>query len=182
MKGEVKMPTITIVAGGNSIHSRLTGVLNYAKVFLEKENINPTTIQVHQLPSEALIKAEFNNEKITEANQLIENSDGVIFLTPVYKAAYSGILKTYIDLLPQKALKDKAVLPLVLGGTYGHLLVIDYVLKPVLINLGASNINSGVYIQDTQVTKNEDHSYSLADETKARLNDALTQFIKSIVR
>ncbi|MFP7473826.1 NADPH-dependent FMN reductase [Niallia taxi] len=176
------MPTITIVAGGNSIHSRLTGILNYAEEFLKSNSIDVEIIQVHQLPSEALIKADFKNEKIQEVNQLIEKSDGVIFLTPVYKAAYSGILKTYIDLLPQKALKDKAVLPLALGGTYGHLLVIDYVLKPVLINLGTTNINGGVYIQDTQVTKQDDNTYTLADETILRLNESLSQFVKSIVR
>jgi len=176
------MPTITIVAGGNSVYSRLTGILNYTQEFLKRESIDVEIIQVHQLPSEALIKADFNNEKIQEVNKWVDKSVGVIFLTPVYKAAYSGILKTYIDLLPQKALKDKVVLPLALGGTYGHLLVIDYVLKPVLINLGTTNINSGVYIQDTQVTKQEDNSYTLADETKLRLNESLSHFVKSIAR
>ncbi|WP_445486759.1 NAD(P)H-dependent oxidoreductase [Niallia sp. 03133] len=144
------MEKITIVSGGNSIFSRLTGVLNYTNV------------------------------QINEANQKVEKSDGVILLTPVYKASYTGILKTYIDLLPQKGLKDKTVLPLVLGGTFGHLLVIDYALKPVLSNLGAANILSGAFIIDTQVTKLQENRYLLDEESQNRLEHVLDDFIHSV--
>ena len=35
----------------------------------------------------------------------------VVIATPVYKAAYSGILKAFLDLLPQDGLDGKLVLP-----------------------------------------------------------------------
>ncbi|MFT8320843.1 MAG: NADPH-dependent FMN reductase [Bacillus sp. (in: firmicutes)] len=174
------MTKITIVSGGNSIYSRLTGVLNYAKKYVKDYEVEVDVIQVHQLPSEALISANFHDPQIKEANQKIEDSDGVIFLTPVYKASYTGILKTYIDLLPQKGLKDKTVLPLVLGGTFGHLLVIDYALKPILSNLGAANILSGAFIIDTQVTKLQDNNYQLDEASRNRLQAVLNDFIQSV--
>lgn len=40
----------------------------------------------------------------------------VILATPVYKAAYSGLLKTFLDLLPQGGLRDKVVLPIARNG------------------------------------------------------------------
>ncbi len=52
--------------------------------------------------------------------------------TPVYKAAYSGLLKSLLDLLPQYALAGKTVLPLATGGSTAHVLAIDYALRPVL--------------------------------------------------
>ncbi|MED5100175.1 NADPH-dependent FMN reductase [Niallia circulans] len=170
------MTRVTIIVGGNSVASRLTGVLEYTTNYLEKEKVDIKIIQVHQLPSDALITADFTNEAIKSAQQHVEESEGVIFLTPIYKASYSGILKTFIDLLPQKALKGKEVLPLVLGGTYGHLLVIDYVLKPVLMTLGTTTIQNGVFVLDKQVTKQEKATYFLDEDSQKRLDYALEQF------
>jgi FMN reductase len=61
----------------------------------------------------------------------------VVVATPVYKAAYSGLLKVFLDVLPQTALKGKLVLPLATGGSPHHMLALDYALRPVLQSLGA---------------------------------------------
>jgi FMN reductase len=49
-------------------------------------------------------------------------------------------LKTYLDLLPQKALVGKRIVPIAIGGSLGHLLAIENALKPVLSVLGATEI------------------------------------------
>ncbi|MCH1932822.1 NAD(P)H-dependent oxidoreductase, partial [Shewanella sp. A25] len=84
--------------------------------------------------------AKYNSEAILATNKKVEEADAVIVASQVYKASFTGILKTYLDLLPQKGLENKIVLPLMLGGTISHLLAIDYSLKPVLASLGAENI------------------------------------------
>jgi len=50
-------------------------------------------------------------------------ADVVVVAVPVYKAAYSGLRKVFLDLLPQTALKGKTVLPLGTGGSPHHMLV-----------------------------------------------------------
>ncbi|KWZ65993.1 MULTISPECIES: NADPH-dependent FMN reductase [Bacillus] len=170
------MAKVTIIAGGHSVQSRLTGVLQHIHHRLAFHGIDAHVIQVHQLPSGALIGADFSNEDIIKAIELVKESDGVIVLTPVYKASFSGILKTFLDLLPQKALQDKPVLPCVLGGTYGHLLVIEYALKPIIHQLGATVVQSGVYVVDQQVTKQDSNSYVLDPDATDRLNLALSQY------
>lgn len=170
------MAKVTIIAGGHSIHSRLTGVLQHVQHHLVGNGIDVHVIQVHQLPSDALIGADFSNEDIVKAIGIVNDSDGVIVLTPVYKASFSGILKTFLDLLPQKALQGKPVLPLVLGGTYGHLLVIEYALKPIIHQLGATVVHSGVYVVDQQVTKQDSDRYLLDPDATNRLNLALSQY------
>ncbi|WP_144667661.1 NADPH-dependent FMN reductase [Bacillus altitudinis] len=170
------MAKVTIIAGGHSVQSRLTGVLQHIHHRLALHGVDVHVIQVHQLPSGALIGADFSNEDIVKAIELVNESDGVIVLTPVYKASFSGILKTFLDLLPQKALQDKPVLPCVLGGTYGHLLVIEYALKPIIHQLGATVVQSGVYVVDQQVIKQDSNSYVLDPDATDRLNLALSQY------
>ncbi|MCI2256305.1 NADPH-dependent FMN reductase [Domibacillus sp. PGB-M46] len=167
------MTKAAIIYGGNSKQSRLKGILDKAASYFKKGGIDTETIFVHDLPAKDLILANFNSEPILKANKTVEEADIVVVLTPVYKAAYTGILKTYLDLLPQKGLEGKTVLPLVLGGSFGHLLAIDYALKPVLSALGATNILSGAYVLDTQVEKTEDLKYVLASEISERLDRVL---------
>ncbi|MCG6197676.1 NAD(P)H-dependent oxidoreductase, partial [Anoxybacillus sp. LAT_38] len=87
----------------------------------------------------------FDSPAILEANRIIAKSDAVVVATPIYKASYTGVLKSFLDLIPQKGLEKKIVLPLAIGGTIAHLLAIDYALKPVLSALGANHIFTGVY-------------------------------------
>ncbi|WP_077309217.1 NADPH-dependent FMN reductase [Terribacillus halophilus] len=174
------MTRVTLVAGGNSVHSRLTGVLQHVQRSLEAGGAELNVIQVHQLPSKALLTADFSNKNMKEAIERVEASDGVVFLSPVYKAAYSGILKTFLDMLPQKSLTGKPVLPLILGGTNAHLLVLDYALKPVIHNLGATAVHTGVFVLDKQVTKLEENQYVLDSEAVTRLNNALALYKSSL--
>src|SRR5699024_11441012 len=67
-------------------------------------------------------------------------------------SAYTGILKALLDLLPQDVFKSKVVLPIMLGGSYKHLLAIEYTLKPVISILKGNSLN-GVYIVDNKVDK-----------------------------
>lgn len=171
------MTKVTIIAGGHKIDSRLTGILQYTADFLEKEKVEVHVIQVHELPSAALITADFMNKEIKEARQNVEQSDGVIVLSPVFQASYSGIIKTFLDLLPQKSLRNKTILPLMLGGSYAHLLVINYALKPVLANLGATNILTGAYVTDNQITKQVNQTYLLDEDSGNRITNQLEQLL-----
>jgi FMN reductase len=72
--------------------------------------------------------------------------------TPIYKAAYTGLLKALLDLLPQYAFADKSVLPLATGGTTAHVLAIDYALRPVLTSLGAAHVAQGYFVLDRFLT------------------------------
>lgn len=87
--------------------------------------------------AEDLLYARFDSPALNTFTEQLQQADGLIVATPVYKAAYSGALKTLLDLLPERALQGKVVLPLATGGTVAHLLAVDYALKPVLSALKA---------------------------------------------
>jgi FMN reductase len=137
-------------------------------------------IKVRDIPAEDLLYAKFDSEAIVSANALVAAADAVFVATPVYKASYTGVLKAFLDLLPQKGLERKIVLPLAVGGTLSHLLAIDYALKPVLSALGAQNILQGVYVLDKQVTWGDQGQAILDDEISTRLHESVSQFIQEI--
>lgn len=174
------MAEIIFLAGGNSVHSRLTGLLDFSTHYLADRGVDSEVIQIHQLPGDALTTADDSHDAIKEANQKVEESQVVFVVSPVYKASYSGVLKTYLDVLPQKAFANKTVVPLVIGGSFGHLLVIDYALKPVLAALGATNILQGVYSLNHQITKLDNHQFALEEGVKERLSAVLDTVLDQV--
>ena len=174
------MGKIAIINGNPSLTSRLNGIIQYVEQKLLREGVDIEHIQVAELPADDLIKANFDSDAIRKANQKVEEAKVIIIASPVYKASYTGVLKTYLDLLPQKALSGKIILPLFIGGSIAHLLSIDYALKPVLSTLGARLIIGGVYAVDTWITRNGNNGYHLSEELIRRLDEAVAELLEEI--
>ncbi|MFC0214969.1 NADPH-dependent FMN reductase [Paenibacillus chartarius] len=174
------MSKVAIISGSPSASSRLNGLLQTIKGELEQRGAEVHAIVVRDIPPEDLVYTRFDSPAIVEANRLVESADAVIVATPVYKASYTGVLKAYLDLLPQKALSGKVTLPLAIGGSSAHLLIIDYALKPVLAALGAEHQLQGVYATDSHVQRGEDGSFALDDEVTERLRQAAAKLAEAI--
>lgn len=165
------MSRIVIINGANAASSRVNAVQQY----IEKTIDEVASIEVFKLPAEDLLTANFNSEHIQAVNRIVEKAEAVVVLTPVYKAAYSGILKTYLDLLPQKGLEHKTILPIAIGGSLAHLLSLEYALKPVLSVLGATTILQPVYLIDKQIERLDNDSFSIAEEAIERIDKELNR-------
>jgi FMN reductase len=171
------MPQVLALAGSPSHPSRTYSILEYATRILEAEQISTQILSVRDLPAEALLFAQFDHEAIVQAATQVEQADALIIATPVYKAAYTGVLKAFLDLLPQTALAGKPILPIATGGTIAHLLSIDYALKPILSALGARYILAGAYFVDSQVQRNADGSIQLDPESEQRLQNSVQDLV-----
>jgi len=90
-------------------------------------------------------------------------------------------LKTLLDLLPERALDHKVVLPLATGGSIGHMLAVDYALKPVLAALKAQEVLHGVFADDSQVVLSGEE-VTLSENMAARLEEALESFYLALGR
>ncbi len=134
-----------------------------------------------ELCPEDLLYARFDNPALQTLNEQLAGADGLIIATPVYKASFSGALKTLLDLLPERALEGKIVLPLATGGTIAHMLAVDYALKPVLNALKAQEILHGVFADDSQVTDYQ-HKPQFTANLQRRLDDALETFWQALHR
>ena len=59
-------------------------------------------IQVRDLPAQALLHADTSDLAIKRALAAVADADAIVIATPVYKASFTGLLKTFLDLLPQR--------------------------------------------------------------------------------
>jgi FMN reductase len=165
--------TILLLAGSPSIPSRSTRLLNYVGERLAALGHRSSKLHVLDLPAQALLQADFKNSDIKAAKALVEQADAVVIGTPVYKAAYSGILKAFLDVLPQDGFAGKLVLPLATGGSQSHMLALDYALRPVLSALGARHILPSIYATDAQVVWNADNGLVLDPTITQRVDEGV---------
>ena len=172
------MSKVTVLNGSPSGQTRLNGVLDYVVKHFEAASVSHDVIHIRNLPAEDLIQANFNSQAIKAANKKIEDSEIIVIITPIYKSSFTGVLKTYLDLLPQDGLENKTILPIAIGGTIGHLLMIDYALKPVLAALGTTHILKGVFVLDQQVKKIDNNQFELDPEAINRLVESLDSIME----
>jgi FMN reductase len=169
--------SVLLIAGSPSERSRTAALLEAAGQRLEARGVLVERLRVRDLSPQALLLADFGHPSISQATGRVAEADVIIVATPVYKAAYSGVLKVFLDLLPQDGFKGKVVLPLATGGSPHHMLALDYSLRPVLQSLGAKHILPGIYATDSQVTVNESGSYQISADIGQRLDDAVHTLI-----
>lgn len=176
------MSNILAIAGSPSHPSRTYGLVEYANKLLQQEGFHTDIISVRDFPAEDLIHGRYDSPALEQPKALLNQADGVIIATPIYKAAYTGLLKAFLDLLPQEALRGKVVLPIATGGTIAHLLAIDYALKPVLSELKARHLLGGVYAVDKQIQLQADGSVQVDEEIDQRLKHSLHDLVAALTR
>ncbi|MEO1521571.1 MAG: NAD(P)H-dependent oxidoreductase, partial [Cyanobacteria bacterium J06633_2] len=81
-----------------------------------------------------------------------------------------------LDLLPQYAFTGKVMMPIATGGTITHLLSLEYSMKPLFAVLGATQIQRGVFIVDSQMQRLENGEILLDEDVEARLQESLMEF------
>jgi FMN reductase len=143
--------SILLIAGSPSERSRSAALLDAVQTHLLLRGAEVERVLIRDLSPQALLLADVAHPSIAQAVAKVARAQAIVVATPIYKAAYSGVLKLFLDLLPQTAFKGKTVLPLATGGSPNHMLALDYALRPVLQALGADHILPGVFATDGQV-------------------------------
>lgn len=174
--------SVLLIAGSPTERSRSAALLERVGQQLAQRGITVERLRIRDLSPQALLLADFGHRSVVDAISQVARAQAIVVATPVYKAAYSGVLKVLLDLLPQTALKEKAVLPLATGGSPHHMLALDYALRPVLQSLGARHILPGVYATDAQVTLTPEEAYVIHPDIEARLDEATTTLISEGLR
>lgn len=172
--------TILLLAGSPSAPSRSTRLLHHVGDKLAHLGHRYARLDVRDLPGQAILRADWNDPDIKAALATVEEASAVVVATPVYKAAYSGILKAFLDLLPQFGMTNKLVLPLATGGSQSHMLALDYALRPVLSSLNPKHVLPSIYATVAQVTWSEENGLVLDAPIEARVNEGVEQLSASL--
>ena len=174
------MTKAVIITGSPTYPSRSSSVALAVGKKLSQSGVKVSTIETRDIPAIDLISANFNSPAVQHASDLVKQANIIIIGTPIYKVAYSGLLKVYLDLLPQDGFKNKIVLPIATGGSPAHFLAMDYALKPVISALGSRHILSSIYATDSQLKKNANGDYELDAETQRRITIAVDELLAAV--
>ncbi len=101
---------IVLLAGSPAIPSGSTRLLHHVGEALATLGHHCIKLHVRDLPAQALLHADFADPAIRLALGTIAHADAIVIATPIYKASCSGVLKVFLDLLPQDGLLHKPVL------------------------------------------------------------------------
>lgn len=132
-------------------------------------------LNVRELPAASLVTAELGDPDIAAGIAEVVAADALVVASPVYKASYSGLLKTFVDLLPTNCLAGTPVLPFVTGGSVGHVLALDQGLKPLLAALGATTIARGRFVESGHIGP-----AGLSEPTAAKVAGTVDDFARDI--
>jgi FMN reductase len=73
------------------------------------------------------------------------SADGLIAVSPIFSASYSGLFKMFFDVVDRDGLSGKPSLIAATGGTPRHSLAIEHALRPLFAYLNAAVVATGVY-------------------------------------
>ncbi|CRK61832.1 FMN reductase [Alloactinosynnema sp. L-07] len=173
------MASVVIISGSPSADARAGILVRHVSEGLRGVGHAVHTISVRDLPTVALLSEDVEHLAIRSAIEAIGRADGVVVASPVYRAAYSGLVKCLLDLLPKGLLAGRVVLPIATGGTQGHVVAIDFALRPLLAAIGATDVLPGHFVLDRLIAGVEEGGY-LRALAAASLQEALGGFTRAL--
>ena len=98
----------------------------------------------------------FAPAELESAINAVVSADALIVVTPIFSTSYSGLFKSFIDVLDPDALTGMPVLIGANAGTARHSLAIDYAVRPLFAYLHADTMSSGVFAASSDWGSNAD--------------------------
>ena len=143
------MTRIVVVSAGLSTPSstrlladRLAAATTEALEEVELTHVDLRDV-AHELTDHLL--TGFPGAALAAAIEAVREADGVIAVTPVFSASFSGLFKTFFDVLEPGLLDGTPVLIAATAGTPRHSLVLDHALRPLFAYLRAIVVPTGVF-------------------------------------
>ena len=93
---------------------------------LQLDSVQVMDRRISAIAPEALLRSATDDPVLAKVMEAVGSAHGIMIATPIYKVGYSGILKCFLDILPQFAMAGKAILPIGTGGSVAHVLALDY--------------------------------------------------------
>ena len=145
--------TLAVVSAGLSVPSStrlLADRLAAATVEALRARGDDATVEFVELRAHARDLADnlvtgFANESLQASIDTVVGADAVIAVTPVFSASYSGLFKTFFDVLDKDALVGRPVLLGATAGTARHSLAVEYAMRPLFAYLRAVTVPTGVF-------------------------------------
>ncbi|TWE13160.1 FMN reductase [Rudaeicoccus suwonensis] len=126
---------------------RISGAVA-AELTARGEAIDIQVIELRELAVDLatmMATAGMPTARLDRARELVSDAAGLIVVTPVFAASYSGVFKMFFDALDPDALNGMPVIIAATAGTARHSMVLDHALRPLLTHLRAVVMSTGIF-------------------------------------
>jgi FMN reductase len=96
------------------------------------------------------------DERIVRVLAAVRTAEVLVVATPVFKASYTGLLKSFLDLFDRRGLVGLTAVPLTIAASAGHRLLADAHLRPVLLELGVELPTASVLLRESRLSELDD--------------------------
>jgi FMN reductase len=145
----IEQPRIVVVSGGLSVPSstQLLGDRLAAAVSAGRPGAEVTHILLreHATDLTSYLLTRVPSPALRSVLDTMTTASGVIAVTPVFNASYSGLFKMFFDSLDEQTMAGRPVLLAATGGTPRHSLVIDQAMLPMFHYLKAIAVPTSVF-------------------------------------
>jgi FMN reductase len=144
------MTRIAVISGGLSVPSSTRLLADRLAAATVRALHEPAEVDIVELRPLAHALADhlltgFPTGELADAIETVRRADALIVVTPVFAASYSGLFKTFFDVLEPDLLTGVPVLVAATAGTARHSLVLDHALRPLFAYLHATVVPTGVF-------------------------------------
>ncbi len=139
------MSTVAVVVGNPKPQSRTLAAATYVAQELAGE---PDLVVDLAALGPALL--DWADPDVTDLVKQVGGADLVVVASPTYKAAYTGLLKLFLDRFAGGTGLTGLAVPVMLGGSPAHSLAPELTLRPVLTEIGGTVPGRGLYVVDAQ--------------------------------
>lgn len=119
-----------------------------AQVTARGEALDVRHLELRELASDvahAFTTGGMTTPRLDEAKELVASADGIIAVSPVFSGSYSGLFKSFFDVVDPKSIADTPVLLGATAGTPRHSLMIEHAMRPLFSYLKAVTVPTAIF-------------------------------------
>jgi len=147
-------PAVVVVVGNPKANSRTRAVAERvaaaaaAAAGIEGAAQSTAVIELADLGPQLF---DWSSAAVKTATSTLSGSSLAIIATPVYKATYTGLLKSFLDWFGQTGLSGVTAIPVMVGASPTHALAVEVHLRPLLVEIGASVPTRGLFVMEQEL-------------------------------
>ena len=150
LESPAKTRSLVVVSAGLSQPSSTRLLADRLAAAVERQTDMPVDRRTIELRDHAQDLANnlltgFPSAELQASIDAVLKADGLVAVSPIFNASYSGLFKSFFDVIEHDALRGMPVLIGATGGTARHSLALEHALRPLFAYLGAAVVPTAVY-------------------------------------
>lgn len=168
------VPSVGVVVGNPKPRSRTSDVARKVATAAAGaaglDGTDPLVVEVADLAPQIF---DFSSALVRAAVDTVSDCSLLVVASPTYKAAYTGLLKSFLDWFGTTGLAGVTAVPVMVGAGAAHALAVEVHLRPVLVEIGATLPTRGLYVMEDDLPRVDEVVDGWLDQAAPALRRAI---------